>query len=302
MGDEGFYIVSTSIKGKKCIVITGNKDVGVLYGAFHFIRLLQTQDPVQNLSLQQTPHVKYRILNHWDNLDRTVERGYAGFSLWDWHKLPDYIDPRYYDYARANASVGINGSVVTNVNANAQILTEPYLRKVAALANVFRPYGIKVYLTARFSAPVEIGGMTTADPTDAAVREWWKKKIDEIYTYVPDFGGFVVKANSEGQPGPQNYKRTHADGANMLADALEPYNGIVMWRAFVYDNAVPDDRAKQAYNEFKPLDGKFKTNVMVQVKNGPIDFQPREPFHPLFGAMPQTPLMMEFQLTQEYLG
>ena len=302
LGDEGFYIVSTSIKGKKCIVITGNKDVGVLYGAFHFIRLLQTQHPLQNLSLQQTPHVKHRILNHWDNLDRTVERGYAGFSLWDWHKLPDYIDPRYHDYARANASVGINGSVLTNVNSNAQILTEPYLRKVAAMANVFRPYGIKVYLTARFSAPVEIGGMTTADPTDAAVREWWKKKIDEIYTHVPDFGGFVVKANSEGQPGPQNYKRTHADGANMLADALEPHNGIVMWRAFVYDNAVPEDRAKQAYNEFKPLDGKFKSNVMVQVKNGPIDFQPREPFHPLFGAMPQTPINMEFQLTQEYLG
>jgi alpha-glucuronidase len=302
LGDEGFYIVSTLIKGKKCIVITGNKDVGVLYGAFHFIRLLQTQHPVQNLSLQQTPRIKLRILNHWDNLDRTVERGYAGFSLWDWHKLPDYIDPRYYDYARANASVGINGSVLTNVNSNAQILTEPYLRKVAAMANVFRPYGIKVYLTARFSAPVEIGGMTTADPTDAAVKEWWKKKIDEIYTHVPDFGGFVVKANSEGQPGPQNYKRTHADGANMLADALEPHNGIVMWRAFVYDNAVPEDRAKQAYNEFKPLDGKFKSNVMVQVKNGPIDFQPREPFHPLFGAMPQTPINMEFQLTQEYLG
>ena len=302
LGDEGFYIVSTTIKGKKCIVITANKEVGVLYGAFHFIRLLQTQHPIQNLSLQYAPHVKHRILNHWDNLDRTVERGYAGFSLWDWHKLPDYIDPRYFDYARANASVGINGSVLTNVNSNAQILTEPYLRKVAAMANVFRPYGIKVYLTARFSAPVEIGGLTTADPTDAPVREWWKKKIDEIYTHVPDFGGFVVKANSEGQPGPQNYKRTHADGANMLADALAPHNGIVMWRAFVYDNAVPEDRAKQAYNEFKPLDGKFKSNVMVQVKNGPIDFQPREPFHPLFGAMPQTPINMEFQLTQEYLG
>jgi alpha-glucuronidase len=302
LGDEGFYIASASIKGKKCIVITGNKEIGVLYGAFHFIRLLQMQHPLQNLSLQQAPRIKHRILNHWDNLDRTVERGYAGFSLWDWHKLPDYIDPRYHDYARANASVGINGSVLTNVNSNAQILTEPYLRKVAAMANVFRPYGIKVYLTARFSAPVEIGGMTTADPTDALVREWWKKKIDEIYTHVPDFGGFVVKANSEGQPGPQNYKRTHADGANMLADALKPHNGIVMWRAFVYDNAVPEDRAKQAYNEFKPLDGKFNSNVMVQVKNGPIDFQPREPFHPLFGAIPQTPIIMEFQLTQEYLG
>jgi alpha-glucuronidase len=302
LGDEGFYILSTMVNGKKAIVITSNTDVGVLYGSFYFIKLMQTQQSLENLSIQNAPHIKHRVLNHWDNLDRTVERGYAGFSLWDWHKLPDYIDPRYYDYARANASVGINGSVLTNVNSNAQILTEPYLKKVAALANIFRPYGIKVYLTARFSAPVEIGGMSTADPLDPTVREWWKKKIDEIYTYVPDFGGFAVKANSEGQPGPQNYKRTHADGANMLAEALAPHNGMVMWRSFVYSNEVPEDRAKQAYNEFKPLDGKFNKNVMVQVKNGPIDFQPREPFHPLFGAMPQTPLAMEFQLTQEYLG
>lgn len=302
LGDEGFYIATIVSNGKKCIVITANNDIGLLYGTFHFIKLLQTHQSIQNLSLPSVPQIKHRLLNHWDNLDRTVERGYAGFSLWDWHKLPDYIDPRYVDYARANASVGINGTVLTNVNSNAQILTEPYLRKVAALANLFRPYGIKVYLTARFSAPVEIGGMTTADPLDAAVRAWWKKKIDEIYTHVPDFGGFAVKANSEGQPGPQNYKRSHADGANMLAEALVEHNGIVMWRAFVYDNEVPEDRAKQAYNEFKPLDGKFNANVMVQVKNGPIDFQPREPFHPLFGAMPKTPLAMEFQVTQEYLG
>ncbi len=302
LGDEGFYILSTSVKGKKCIVVTGNKDVGVLYGTFHLIKLIQTHQTLQNLNIQNAPSIKHRILNHWDNLDRTVERGYAGFSLWDWHKLPDYIDPRYYDYARANASIGINGSVVTNVNSNAQILTEPYLQKVAALANVFRPYGIKIYLTARFSAPREIGGLATADPLDPEVRAWWKKKIDEIYSHVPDFGGFVVKANSEGQPGPQNYKRSHADGANMLAEALAPHNGIVMWRAFVYDNEVPEDRAKQAYNEFKPLDGKFNKNVMIQVKNGPIDFQPREPFHPLFGALPQTPINMEFQITQEYLG
>jgi alpha-glucuronidase len=302
LGEEGYYILSTVIKGKKCIVITANKDAGVLYGTFHFIRLMQTQQSIQGLSVQNAPQVQHRILNHWDNLDRTVERGYAGFSLWDWHKLPDYIDPRYHDYARANASIGINGSVLTNVNSNAQILTEPYLQKVAALANVFRPYGIKVYLTARFSAPVEIGKLPTADPLEPTVRAWWNKKIDEIYQHVPDFGGFVVKANSEGQPGPQNYKRSHADGANMLAEALAPHNGIVMWRAFVYDNEVPEDRAKQAYNEFKPLDGKFHKNVMVQVKNGPIDFQPREPFHPLFGALPQTPITMEFQLTQEYLG
>lgn len=302
LGDEGFLITNTLVKGKPCIVIAANTDVGVLYGTFHFIRLLQTQQSLQPLSVASAPKIKRRILNHWDNLDRTVERGYAGFSLWDWHKLPDYIDPRYADYARANASIGINGTVLTNVNANAQILTEPYLKKVAALANLFRPYGLKVYLTARFSAPVEIGGLPTADPLDPEVRNWWKKKIDEIYTYVPDFGGFCIKANSEGQPGPQNYNRTHADGANLFADMLAPHDGIVMWRAFVYSNEVADDRAKQAYTEFKPLDGKFKSNALVQVKNGPIDFQPREPFHPLFGAMPNTPLMVEFQLTQEYLG
>jgi alpha-glucuronidase len=302
VGDEGFVIVQTRIKNKPCIAIAANKDIGVLYGTFHFIRLLQTQQRIENIAITSTPAIKHRILNHWDNLDRTVERGYAGFSLWDWHRLPGYIDQRYIDYARANASIGINGTVLTNVNANAQVLTEPYLKKVAALANVFRPYGIKVYLTARFSAPVEIGGLSTADPLDANVKAWWKKKVDEIYTYIPDFGGFTVKANSEGQPGPQNYNRNHAEGANMLAEALAPHNGIVMWRAFVYSNEVPEDRAKQAYNEFKPLDGSFAKNVLVQVKNGPIDFQPREPFHPLFGAMPKTPLMMEFQLTQEYLG
>jgi len=302
LGPEGYVIITATVKNKQCTIIAGNNDVGVLYGTFHLIRLLQTNEHITSLAIQSAPRIKYRILNHWDNLDRTVERGYAGFSLWDWHKLPDYIDPRYYDYARANASIGINGSVVTNVNANAQALTPLYLAKVAALADVFRPYGIRIYLTARFSAPVEIGGLKTADPLDAEVKEWWRKKIEEIYTYVPDFGGFVVKANSEGQPGPQNYQRSHADGANMLAQALAPYPGIVMWRAFVYDNNVPEDRAKQAYNEFKPLDGKFLTNVLVQVKNGPVDFQPREPFHPLFGAMPSTPLMMEFQITQEYLG
>jgi len=301
-GNEGFVIVQTRVKNKPCIVITANSDIGVLYGTFHFIRLLQTEQSVENIAITSAPAIQHRILNHWDNLDRTVERGYAGFSLWDWHRLPGYIDHRYIDYARANASIGINGTVLTNVNANAQVLTEPYLKKVAALANVFRPYGIKVYLTARFSAPVEIGGLSTADPLDASVRAWWKRKADEIYTYIPDFGGFLVKANSEGQPGPQNYNRNHAEGANMLAEALAPHNGIVMWRAFVYSNDVPEDRAKQAYNEFKPLDGSFAKNVLVQVKNGPIDFQPREPFHPLFGAMPKTPLMMEFQLTQEYLG
>lgn len=302
VGEEGFVLAEAILRGQKVIIIAANTDTGVLYGVFHLLRRIQTLQSIDKLFIEDKPRLNIRILNHWDNLDGTVERGYAGFSIWNWHKLPDYIDPRYIDYARANASVGINGAVVTNVNANAQILTPEYLVKVAALADVFRPYGIKIYLSARFSAPMEIGNLKTADPLNPEVRKWWKDKIDELYQRVPDFGGFVVKANSEGQPGPQNYGRSHADGANMLAEALEPHHGIVMWRAFVYDDKVPDDRARQAFNEFKPLDGQFLPNVLVQVKNGAIDFQPREPFHPLFGAMPKTPLMMEFQITQEYLG
>lgn len=301
-GTEGYIIKNITIENKKCIVISSNSDIGLLYGTYHLIRLLQTQQSIENLNIINSPKIELRLLNHWDNLNRTVERGYAGTSLWNWNVLPEYISPRYIDYARANASVGINGTVLTNVNANAQVLTEDYLKKVAVLADVFRPYGIKIYLTARFSAPVEIGGLKTADPLDKEVEAWWQKKVDEIYTWIPDFGGFLVKANSEGQPGPQNYGRNHAEGANMLAKTLAPKGGIVMWRAFVYDNNVPDDRAKQAYNEFKPLDGKFLDNVLVQVKNGAIDFQPREPFHPMFGSMPSTQLMMEFQITQEYLG
>jgi alpha-glucuronidase len=285
LNDEGYIIVNTTFKTKKVIVIAAKTDAGVLYGTFHFLRLMQSYQDITSLSITSSPKTKIRLLNHWDNLDRSVERGYAGLSLWNWKSLPDTISQRYIDYARANASIGINGTVITNVNANALILTKEYLVKVAALADAFRPYGIKVYLTARFSAPVEIGQLKTADPLDPE-----------------DFGGFLVKANSEGQPGPQNYNRTHADGANMLAEAVATHNGIVMWRAFVYDNNVPDDRAKQAYNEFVPLDGKFRKNVLIQVKNGPIDFQPREPFHPMFGAMPKTPLMPEFQITQEYLG
>ena len=300
-GTEGFLITSKILNGKKCIVISANTETGLLYGTFHLLRLIQTQQPINNLQIFSSPRIKLRLLNHWDNLTRTVERGYAGFSIWNWHTLPGYISQRYIDYARANASVGINGTVLTNVNANATILTKAYLEKVKALADVFRPYGIKVYLTARFSAPIEIGGLKTADPLNEDVRKWWKEKVKEIYSFVPDFGGFLVKANSEGQPGPQDYKRNHAEGANMLAEAMEPFGGIVMWRAFVY-NPESNDRFKQAYEEFQPLDGKFRKNVLVQVKNGPIDFQPREPFSPLFGAMPQTPLMMEFQLTQEYLG
>ncbi|RYY23620.1 MAG: alpha-glucuronidase [Chitinophagaceae bacterium] len=302
LGEEGFAIKTTKTNNRNVIFITANTDIGILYGVYHFLRLIQTHQDITTINISSSPSIRLRILNHWDNLNRTVERGYAGLSLWNWHTLPTYIDQRYIDYARANASIGINGTVLTNVNANALILTEAYLLKVAALANVFRPYGIRVYLTARFSAPVESGDLKTADPLDSNVQQWWNKKVKEIYKFVPDFGGFLVKANSEGQPGPQNYNRSHADGANMLADAVSPFGGIIMWRAFVYSNEIPEDRVKQAYSEFKPLDGKFRKNVMVQVKNGPLDFQPREPFHPLFGAMPQTPLMMEFQLTQEYLG
>ena len=296
--NEGFIIISVN----KNIIITANTEGGVLYGVFHFLRLIQTGQSLKNLHIVEKPKVKHRILNHWDNLNRTVERGYAGQSIWDWHRLPDYIDPRYKDYARANASIGINGVSPINVNANAQTLTPQYLIKVKALADVFRPYGIKIYLTARFSAPIEIGKLKTADPLDPSVIAWWKDKTDEIYSYIPDFGGYLVKANSEGQPGPQNYGRNHADGANMLADAVAPHGGIVMWRAFVYSADVNEDRHKHAVNEFKPLDGQFRKNVIVQVKNGAIDFQPREPFHPLFGAMPKTPIMPEFQITHEYLG
>lgn len=298
MGEEGFVIRSKAGK----TLITGNTDIAVLYGVFHYLRLMQTNQQVLSLNIVSVPKMKLRMLNHWDNLDRTVERGYAGFSIWDWHRLPGYVDQRYIDYARANASLGINAVALTNVNANALILTEPYLQKVKMLADVLRPYGIKVFLTARFSAPIEIGRLKTADPLNEEVQTWWKNKASEIYSFVPDFGGFLVKANSEGQPGPQDYKRTHAEGANMLANAVAPHKGIVIWRAFVYAAENPVDRHMQAYDDFVPLDGKFNDNVMVQVKNGAIDFMPREPFHPLFGAMPKTPLMMEFQVTQEYLG
>jgi alpha-glucuronidase len=286
----------------KQLAIVANADMGLLYGGYRLLMLMQANTNLTTINLTSVPKIMLRVLNHWDNLDRTVERGYSGFSIWDWHKLPDYHDPRYTDYARANASIGINGVVLNNVNANALILTPQYLKKVAALANIFRPYGIKVYLTARFSAPIEIGGMPQSDPLDPKVQEWWNQKANEIYSYIPDFGGFLVKANSEGQPGPQNYGRNHQQGANMLALALAPHNGVVMWRAFVYETDPTVDRAKQAYHEFVPHDGTFLPNVLVQVKNGAIDFQPREPFHPMFGAMPKSQLMMEFQITQEYTG
>lgn len=298
LGTQGYSLRS----GSGAVAISAPSDVGALYGAFRLLREIQLGHDVSHLDLSSAPKIDRRLLSHWDNLNRTVERGYAGFSLWEWFVLPDYLSPRYRDYARACASIGINGSVLNNVNADPLILTQPWLRKVAALAGVFRPYGIHVYLAVRFSAPVEIGGLKTADPFDPTVQAWWRAKVDKIYRLIPDFGGFVVKANSEGQPGPQTYGRTHADGANLLADALAPHGGIVMWRAFVYDAKNPEDRCKQAYSEFQPLDGKFRDNVVIQIKNGPLDFQPREPFHPLFGAMPRTNLGLEVQITQEYLG
>ena len=297
---EGYCLDSKRIAGHSVTLISAKSDIGALYGAFAFLRLIQTRALPARVHLCDAPKIPLRMLDHWDNLDGTVERGYAGRSLWNWAQLPA-VDPRLVDYARANASIGINAAVLNNVNADARILTPAYLRKVAAIANAWRPYGIRIYLTARFSAPKEIGGLSTADPLDPHVSAWWRAKADEIYRLIPNFGGFLVKANSEGQPGPQDYGRTHADGANMLADALRPHGGTVIWRAFVYGSTT-GDRAKQAYDQFQPLDGKFRRNVIVQVKNGPIDFQPREPFHPLFGAMPRTRLAIEVQLTKEYLG
>lgn len=297
LGDEGYTIRSAG----NDIILESSAEKGLLYAAYHLLRLQAEGNDCKNLNISESPLNEYRILNHWDNIDGTVERGYAGKSLWKWEELPSVISPAYEKYARANASVGINGTVLNNVNASVEILSDKYLAKVKALSDIFRPYGIKVYLSVNFASPMKLGGLDTADPMDEKVAEWWKRKVHEIYSLIPDFGGFLVKANSEGQPGPCDYGRTHAQGANMLASALKPYGGIVMWRAFVY-SPTDDDRAKQAYLEFKPLDGKFLDNVIVQVKNGPIDFQPREPYSPLFGSMPHTPLMVEFQITQEYLG
>jgi alpha-glucuronidase len=300
LGREGYRIRSDRLRRMSVTTIAANSDIGVLYGAFALLRLMQMRQPIDNLDFSSAPKLPIRVLNHWDNLDRTVERGYAGPSIWNWAELPK-IEPRYVDYARANASIGINGVVLNNVNADPKILTAEYVAKAAALANMFRPFGIRVYLTARFSSPIQVGGLRSADPLNPQVGAWWRSKADEIYRLIPDFGGFLVKANSEGQPGPWDYKRTQADGANVIADALAPHGGTVFWRAFVYGNSK-EDRAKQAYDQFRPLNGKFRDNVIVQVKNGPIDFQPREPFHPLFGQMPQTRIGLEVQLTREYLG
>jgi len=284
--------------------IQANTDFGILYGAFELLRRQQTGEPVNSEIIN--PSYERRILNHWDNLNGTIERGYAGHSIF-WRHGTDSLAVTEKDvalwkeYARANASIGINGSVLNNVNASPLILSPECLERVKAIADVLRPYGIKTYLSVKFSSPALIGGLKTSDPLNPEVIKWWNEKVKEIYKLIPDFGGFLVKANSEGQPGPQDFGRTHADGANMIADAVKPFGGVVMWRAFVYATS-DEDRAKQAYTEFMPFDGQFRDNVIIQVKNGPIDFQPREPFSPLFGAMKKTVIMPELQITMEYLG
>ena len=289
---DGYTIKSQDAK----IVITASNDAGLLYGAYHLLRLQETGQSCNQLNISEQPVYDLRILNHWDNPNGTVERGFAGKSI--------FLNPdpeRMKIYARANASVGINGTVLNNVNAKPEALSTESLQKAKSIADQLRPYGIRVYLSINFASPIKVGGLETADPLNAEVVKWWKEKVNEIYKLIPDFGGFLVKANSEGEPGPQDFGRTHADGANMLAGVLKPHKGIVMWRAFVYAPQSPD-RANQAYLEFMPLDGQFADNVIIQIKNGPVDFQPREPYSPLFTAMQKTQMMVEFQITQEYLG
>jgi len=306
IGSEGYLIRSLKVKDDSITVIAANTDAGLLYGVYHLLRIIQLNQFTRSLNVKEIPSYSVRILNHWDNLDGSVERGYAGHSIfWRYDEEHPTVTNKdvtlWTEYARANSSIGINGTALNNVNAMPKVLSGEYLQKVKTIAGVMRPYGIKVYLSINFSSPSALGGLKTSDPLNKDVVKWWNAKTKEIYQLIPDFGGFLVKANSEGLPGPQDFGRTHADGANMLADALKPYGGIVMWRAFVY-NPDEKDRAKQAYQEFMPLDGQFRDNVIVQVKNGPIDFQPREAFSPLFGAMKKTALMPELQITQEYLG
>lgn len=304
--------------------ITASNPIGLLYGAYELIRLQNTdayntgsgnqQNFCKAIDETEKPQVGLRILNHWDNLDGSIERGYAGKSIFKWEEIKlgkngkggsisKSLHDRLITYARANASLGINGSVLNNVNASPKMMTAEYINKVKIIANILRPYGIRVYLSINFASPMALGYTKTADPLDKKVQQWWKKKAKEIYATIPDFGGFLVKANSEGQPGPGDYHRTHADGANMLADAVKPYGGIIMWRSFVYGaNHKGEDRVKQAVSEFKGMDGKFRDNVILQSKNGPLDFQPREPYAPIFDNIKQTPQIAELQITQEYLG
>ena len=302
---EGYMLTDSSI--------IASSSIGVLYGAYDLLRLQETGN-LSHLSKTEKPAVNLRILNHWDNLDGSIERGYAGKSIWKWDEIildkagefkniSKDLRNRLITYARSNASIGINGAVLNNVNASPQMMTSEYLHKVKVIADIFRPYGIRVYLSINFASPMALGYTKTADPLNMKVQLWWKKKAKEIYASIPDFGGFLVKANSEGQPGPGDYHRSHADGANMLADALKPFGGIVMWRSFVYGaNHKGEDRVKQAVSEFKYQDGKFRDNVILQSKNGPLDFQPREPYAPIFDNIHQTPQIAELQITQEYLG
>ena len=311
LGTEGYTITN---KGRK-VIIAAYGDAGWLYGLYHMLRLAATNHTLRKLNVREVPFFESRQLNHWDDLNGNIERGYAGRSLWQWDQLPSVISQRYIHYARACASVGLNGVVLNNVNADPRILRSDYLRKVAALADVLREYNIKVFLAINFAAPMKpsdtpdvmrkwggIGTLTSADPCLPEVEQWWKQKADEIYKLIPDFGGFLVKANSEGMPGPQDYGRSHADGANMLARALKPHGGRVIWRTFVYNAHSDPDRLKRPYKEFMPLDGKFDQAVILQAKNGALDFQPMEPPQPLFCSMKHTPLMLEVQITQEYLG
>ncbi len=296
VGREGYVLDIATDK----IVVSAPTNAGLLYGVYDLLRR-QAMGTVTDGKYTESPKIPLRMLNHWDNLDGTIERGYAGHSLWEWDKLPGHLSDKYVTYARANASIGINATVLNNVNASPQILTSEYLEKVRALADVFRPYNIRVFLSVNFASPMVLSQLPTADPLDPEVVAWWKEKVKELYTLIPDFGGFLVKANSEGQPGPCDFGRTHAEGANMLADALAEYGGQVLWRAFVY-SPNDADRAKQAYLEFQPLDGEFHSNVVIQTKNGPFDFQPREPYSPLFTALHHTLQAAELQITQEYLG
>lgn len=293
--EEGFAICSEGAG----VRIEGGSERALLYGAYRLVRDWKAGRMAATYAVSESPKYDLRILNHWDNLNGTIERGYAGHSIfWEGGLSRPEL---WRQYGRANASVGINGTVLNNVNASPAVLDAEHLKRVQEIATVLRPYGMRVYLSINFSSPAVLGGLENSDPLNRKVQRWWREKVKEIYRLIPDFGGFLVKANSEGQPGPQDFGRTHAEGANMLADALKPFGGVVMWRAFVYNPTEPD-RAKQAYDEFMPLDGQFRDNVIVQVKNGPVDFQPREPFTPLFGAMRKTPVMAELQITQEYLG
>jgi alpha-glucuronidase len=301
-GAEGFVLQSTNWEGHPVTLIAANSDRGLLYGAFRLLALMEQGEPCGALDVHDAPRLKLRVLDHWDNPDRSIERGYAGQSIWDFWRLPGYVDPRYTDYARADASIGVNGIVLNNVSANSVYLTTRWIAKLAAIADVMRPYGIRVYLSVLFNSPLDLGETKTGDPRDPQVIAWWHAKADELYRAIPDFGGFLVKADSEGQPGPRDYHLSQAQGANMIAAALAPHGGVLMWRAFIYASENAQDRVRQAYGEFKPLDGQFAPNVLVQIKNGPLDFQPREPAHPLFGALPKTNEMLEVQLTKEYLG